>query len=89
MIAYAIRNGINDVFLFYPKPIKREDAKLRHEEKLTCFKVIDGLCGNKEIHIYVDQLPILSDDLITNSSFEQTKDILKTHLEDIFKRVKQ
>jgi len=81
MIAYAVRYGINEIFLFYPNTVKNS-----HHEENNCeraeFKVKDELSEHKEITIYANQLPIISHDIFDETEIRQT---LKKHLETLFK----
>ncbi|WP_159021464.1 McrC family protein [Formosa sp. L2A11] len=78
MLAYAVRNNVDEVLLYYPNTITR------YQEKVSEIKIVDELAGSKTIEIRSHQLPIINVNLF-NQEFQGTAtlttDFLQTKLE--------
>ena len=86
MLAYAIRFKIDEIILFYPNTV------LKNQEESTEIIIKDALANGKEISIKAFQLPILNTSLLErkfesktdlNGLFESTKIDLIKRIEEI------
>lgn len=86
MLAYAVRFEVNEIILFYPNHIKKD------QDEKTELKIKDALAKDQEILIKAFQLPILNKELLDqelntevelNEIFKPTRERLLTRLEKI------